>query len=176
MAIIVDGYNVLFAIADYGGQSVSKAIDDARGRLLDQLARYRRRSGEDVTVVFDSRRSKGGAEQRESAGGVRVLYSHPPRIADDDIKRLAETTASGGDVRVITSDRELADACRRRGAAVTGAMTFWRQLSRTSNTDRGDQNETLQKHQAPSDDEMRELLDAFGDADDVRELDDLDFG
>lgn len=176
MALIVDGYNVLFAIADYGGQSVSDAIAEARGRLLDRLAQYRRRTGEAVTVIFDSRKSQGGARQQDTAGGVQVLYSHPPRIADDDIKRLVESTASDRQVRVVTSDRELADACRQRGAKVVGAMTFWRELSRSNKAERGDQNETMQKHQSPSDDEMRELLDAFGDADDVSELDDLDFG
>jgi predicted RNA-binding protein with PIN domain len=176
MATIVDGYNVLFAIAHYRGQSVSDAIDEARERLMDRLARYGRRTGEGVTVVFDSRKGRGGAEQQETPGGVRVLYSHPPRIADDDIKRLVEASASGGQVRVITSDRELAHACRQRGASVAGAMTFWRELSRAVEDDRGDQDETIQKHQAPSDEEMREYLDAFGDADDVRSLDDLDFG
>jgi len=157
MHLIVDGYNVLFAIARYGrGRAVADALDEARGRLLPQLVRYAQETGDQVTVVFDSRRS---------LPGVRVVYSHPPRSADDDIRRLVETSTGPQHIRVVTSDRALADICRRAGAEVVGARTFHNGLTARLREADADRHEHQIKRQAPDADEIREFLELFGEDD-----------
>jgi len=166
MHLIVDGYNVLFAIARYGrGRAVADALDEARGRLLPQLVRYAQETGDQVTVVFDSRRPAGGASRAESLPGVRVVYSHPPRSADDDIRRLVETSTGPQHIRVVTSDRALAGACRRAGAEVVGARTFHNGLTARLREADADRHEYEIKRQAPDADEIREFLELFGEED-----------
>ena len=163
MHLIVDGYNVLFAIARYGrGRPVAEALDEARARLLPQLVRYAQHTGDRVTVVFDSRQPAGGASHRESVRGVRIVYSHPPRTADDDIRQMAEASSGPQHVRVVTSDRALRHACTRAGADVVGAKTFHRQLCDLLREADAERTEHQLKHEPPSDAELRHWLDVFG--------------
>lgn len=164
MHLIVDGYNVLFAIARYGGgRPISEVIDEARERLLPELVRYAQETGDQVTVVFDSRQPAGGATRAESLPGVTVRYSHPPRTADDDILALVERSTGAGHIEVVTSDRELAGACRRAGAEVTGAKSFYGRLQGLLREAEADQHEQQIKREPPSDAEVRHWLEIFGD-------------
>jgi len=79
-----------------------------------------------VTVVFDGRPLELG----EAAGGVDVRFASRsgPDAADDDIARLVEEDANPGSLTVVTSDGELSERARSRGAAVVGAGRFRRKL------------------------------------------------
>lgn len=103
MRYLVDGYNVTMA-------------DDATRRLdrdAQRLALVRRMTSRGrellgagpVTVVFDG----GALRTDEVHGNVNVLFSGDGS-ADDVIVRLA--IAEGGDVVVVTSDRELRSRVR----------------------------------------------------------------
>ena len=162
MSLIIDGHNVLFAIARHGGRTVSEAIEAAREELTDQLLRRSRLSREAITVVYDSRRLTGGAHPDESLPGIRILTSHPPRTADDDILRLVRASTAPRTLRVVTSDRELGAACAACGADVVGAMAFYRELLQEARSTVKGEAESRIKTQPPSDEEVREWLDIFG--------------
>jgi predicted RNA-binding protein with PIN domain len=162
LSLIIDGHNVLFAIAPHRGRTVSEALEAAREELTSQLLRHHRLSGEAITVVYDSRRFTGGASPQESLPGIRILTSHPPRTADDDILRLVRESTAPRTLRVVTSDRELRAACVACGAAVVGAMTFYRELLQEATSTVKGEEESRIKTQSPSDDEVREWLDIFG--------------
>ena len=164
MPILIDGYNVLFAIAHHGGQTVAEALEEARRRLLRELVIYARETGERVTVIFDSARGTGGATTEERHGSVRVRYTHPPRTADDDIRRLVEVSQHPQNLRVVTSDRELGHDCRARGARVEASMSFYLDMSRRADAGREDAEEMLLKNQPPTAAEVREWLKKFGEA------------
>jgi len=163
MPLIVDGYNVLFAIAQYGGRPVAEAIEEARTRLTGLLLRYHRHTGEAITLVYDSRQPAGGASRQESLPGVRIVYSHPPRTADDDIRSLVEKSPAPRLLRVVTSDRELARACTRGGAAVVGAGTFFRELTDQAREGQRAEEELRLKTLPPSREEIQDWLRIFGD-------------
>jgi predicted RNA-binding protein with PIN domain len=163
LSILIDGYNVLFAIAHHAGQSVAEALDEAQRRLLSELTVYARQTGEAITVIFDSTRSTGGASHEERHGRVRVRYTHPPRTADDDIRRLVEVSPKPQSLLVVSSDRELGTDCRNRGARVVGSMSFYRDLTRHTEASRDDEEEMLLKTQPPTAAEVREWLKEFGE-------------
>jgi predicted RNA-binding protein with PIN domain len=165
MPVIVDGYNVLFTIAPQGASSPPEAIEAARGRLLRLLTSYLQTTGQSVTVVFDQQTPSGATRQAESIGGVRILYTHPKRTADDDIRRMVEISTAPQTLRVVTSDRELGRDCARLGATVASAKAFLNDLGDIISTASADESEERMKNQSPSDEEMRELLAAFGEAD-----------
>ena len=90
-------------------------------RLVDQLERWAAAEGEEVTVVFE----------RPPSPPLRstvIEVAHAPRAranaADDEIVRRLETSAQTAQVRVVTSDRWLADRARALGAAVVPAEAF----------------------------------------------------
>lgn len=118
--LIVDGYNLLGVrgrIGSAGGEAVL-----ARDGLVRDLAAYRQGKRHPVTVVFDGWQHGLGAEHREHRSGVEVVYSRRGQRADQVIQRMAEEY--GADCAIVSSDREVADFARARGAFVIGALEF----------------------------------------------------
>jgi len=103
MRYLIDGYNV--TMADEATRRLDR--DAQRLALVRRLAARGREllGAGPVTVVFDG----GVLREDEVHGTVQVRFSGE-EIADDVIVRLA--IAEGGDVVVVTSDRELRSRVR----------------------------------------------------------------
>lgn len=106
--LIVDGYNV----TKTGYPDLPLA--DQRDRLVRQLSALAARTSAEVTVVFDG--AGVVAVPGASVRGVRVLFSDPGVLADDVIKALVAAEPAGRPLVVATSDREIVDAVRAKGA------------------------------------------------------------
>jgi predicted RNA-binding protein with PIN domain len=117
MRWIVDGMNVIGTRPDAWWRD----RDAAMLRLVDLLERWAAAEGEDVTVVFERPPSP---PVRSSVIDVRHAPRPKPDAADDEIVRLLEAEADPARVRVVTSDRWLADRVRAAGATVEGARSF----------------------------------------------------
>jgi predicted RNA-binding protein with PIN domain len=111
--LLVDGMNVIGSRPD-GWWRDRKA---AMRRLLAALDAHAAATGDDITVVLDSRPFDVG-----DAGAIAVRFAPGGRNAgDDEIVRLVEQDAEPGALAVVTSDRELAARVRALGARVTPA-------------------------------------------------------
>jgi predicted RNA-binding protein with PIN domain len=121
MRWIVDGMNVIGTRPD----AWWKDRDGAMLRLVDLLERWAASEGEDVTVVFERPPSPP-----IRSGVIDVRHAPRPKAnaADEEIIRMLQTNAEPAGVRVVTSDRLLADLARGQGATVEGAETFRRRI------------------------------------------------
>ncbi|WP_447979775.1 NYN domain-containing protein [Candidatus Nitrospira bockiana] len=115
--LIIDGYNLLGQRGQVGPDA-----EQARERLLEELARYRQQKGYAITVVFDAWRQGPGVERHEHRAGVEVIYSKRGEQADQVIRRLAAEFAA--DSAVVSSDREVAASAKAHGAFIIGADEF----------------------------------------------------
>ena len=118
---LVDGNNVM-------GQRVGWHKDKplARRGLMDELANFAQSRKTSVTAVFDGAPDEhfgDGARYR----GIAVYYARPGSNADERVKEMVEQSRERHKIRVVTSDRALADYVRRCGAQVIRAGEF-RQL------------------------------------------------
>ena len=126
MSYLVDGNNVM-------GQRVGWHKDKAgaRRRLLGELARFAREAGVTVEAVFD-----GAPDEFFPDGsrfmGVRVFYAERGSDADSRIKGMVEASRERRTLKVVTSDRALADYVRRCGAGVIRSGEFRRRLDALS--------------------------------------------
>ncbi len=118
---LVDGMNVIGTRPD----GWWKDRDGAMLRLVDLLERWAAAEGEDVTVVFE----------RPPSPPIRstvVEVAHAPRpkpnAGDDEIVRRLRAHGSAAEIRVVTSDRWLADQAFALGATVVSAEAFRRSL------------------------------------------------
>jgi uncharacterized protein YaiI (UPF0178 family) len=95
--------------------------DAAMLRLVDLLERWAASENEDVTVVFER---KPSPPIRSTV--IDVAHAPKPRAnaADDEIIRLLLADEQPSAVRVVTSDRWLADRAWAAGASVEGADSF----------------------------------------------------
>jgi predicted RNA-binding protein with PIN domain len=129
MSYLVDGNNVM-------GQRVGWHRDKpgARRRLLGELARFARGAGVTVEAVFD-----GAPDEFFPDGsyfmGVRVFYAERGRDADARIKELVEASRERRTLKVVTSDRALADYVRRCGAQVVRSGEFRKRLDAAATKD-----------------------------------------
>jgi predicted RNA-binding protein with PIN domain len=114
---LIDGMNVIGTRPDQWW----KDRHGAMVRLVDLLERWVATSGEDVTVVFEQPPSPP-----ISSTVVEVAHAPRPRAdsADDEIVRRLRADPEPGEVRVVTSDRWLADRARALGAMVDPAESF----------------------------------------------------
>jgi predicted RNA-binding protein with PIN domain len=122
MSYLVDGNNVM-------GQRVGWHRDRVRARreLLEELARFAAQRKARVAVVFDGAPDEHFADG-SSYRGVRVYYAARGSDADERIKTLVEESRERRMLRVVTSDRALAEYVRRCGAQVLRAGEFRRRM------------------------------------------------
>lgn len=121
MRWLVDGMNVIGTRPD----AWWKDRDGAMLRLVDLLERWAGAAGEEVTVVFERPPSP---PIRSSVIDVAHAPRPRPDAADDEIIRRLRADPEPGAVRVVTSDRWLADRAWAAGASVEGADSFRRRL------------------------------------------------
>jgi predicted RNA-binding protein with PIN domain len=117
MRWLVDGMNVIGTRPDAWWRD----RDAAMLRLVDMLERWAAAEGEDVIVVFERAPSP---PIRSSVIEVTHAPRPKPNAADDEIVRRLEAEPRPGAVRVVTSDRWLADRASAVGASVEGADSF----------------------------------------------------
>src|SRR5262245_18601280 len=129
--LIVDGYNLL-ALTGRIGAGTSLHSEMARESFLRDLARYHQRKSLTITVVFDGWQQGWGTEQREHRLGLEIIFSRRGEKADQVIQRLAAEFGSA--CAVVSSDREIGDFVRVRGAFVMTAQEFVEKLREGSNS------------------------------------------
>ncbi len=164
MPLILDGHNVLFAMASGGNRAGAEELEAAQERLVEGLVRHYNASGETATVVLDSRQFRGGARFEKNLPGVRISYVHPPQTADDEIRRLVAASTAPQRLRVVSSDREVMRACTARGAEAVRSEAFLREIRLEADRAAKDEAEQSLKTSRPSREEMAEFLAAFGEA------------
>lgn len=117
MRWFVDGMNVIGTRPD----AWWKDRHGAMVRLVDLLERFVAASGEDVTVVFERPPSPPIAS-------TVIEVAHAPRpgrdSGDKEIVRRLRADPDPEHIRVVTSDRELADLARAAGSTVEPAARF----------------------------------------------------
>jgi predicted RNA-binding protein with PIN domain len=168
MAVVIDGYNLLYAIGRLMPRTPRGALEGARRWLLEQL-RSRHPPGADVTVVFDGGAAPPGRKGREDQLDLRVLFSHG-ESADDVIERLIQAAPSPASLTVVSDDHRLQQAGRKRGCEVLGCLDYYE-----SDRPAPRQSEAPQpplKPESSSPEEVERYLQAFGDLGDDPLLDD----
>src|SRR5207245_7329126 len=114
---LIDGMNVIGTRPDAWWRDRHAAMV----RLVDLLERWAAANAEDVTVVFEQPPSPPIASTV-----IEVAHAPRPRrdSADDEIVRRLAAVGDPGAIRVVTSDRWLADRVRATGATVQAADAF----------------------------------------------------
>ncbi len=117
MRWLIDGMNVIGTRPDAWWRDRHGAMV----RLVDMLERWAAGESDEVTVVFEKPPSP-------PISSPVIEVAHAPRAranaADDEIVRRVQRAAEPATIRVVTSDRWLADTVRARGATVEPAASF----------------------------------------------------
>lgn len=102
-ALIVDGYNIIFAW-DFLAQTAKTDLDTARRQLCDILSSYAGYKKCRIVVVFDGYKVKGNPGEKQPFHNIQVVYTKENETADTYIEALAAQIGKNYAVKVATSD------------------------------------------------------------------------
>src|SRR5262249_28988052 len=123
MRYLIDGYNLLHATGHLAGKVGPHGLERARQTLLERLAAFAKGAGEG-TVLFDARKAPRSAEREQVYQGVHVRYALD-READDLIEELIRGDSAPRSLTVVSDDRRLREAARRRHCPTQGCLDFY---------------------------------------------------
>lgn len=124
MPVLIDGNNLLFAALDDDPER-----PPSRSTLCRLLGLWARRTGEKVAVVFDGPEPTQALAGQISDPDVAVTYSGGVS-ADDVLARTVDAHSAARRLIVVSSDREVARAARRRKAQSLRSDVFWAVVQR----------------------------------------------
>jgi len=162
MAVLVDGYNVIFADEELADWVRCGQAQKARETLVARLTEYQALSGEPVIVVFDGTVSVGlPADGRAT---IKILYSRSPQKADEVLQEIIATAPNPRGLTVVSTDREIRKAAKAKRAKPVPAEDFLKGMERLFAKDEdAAPPEPGEKYGQPiSRDELRQWLKVFG--------------
>lgn len=138
MTIIIDGYNLLHASGVFGRERGPRGFEQSRLALLDMLVGLLGDETMITIVVFDAARAPDGLPGRLTHQGIRVWFAREYPDADSLIEELVVDDNAPTSLVVVSNDRRLQAAARRRRADAVGCEE-WLAEMRTKNRVRADQ-------------------------------------
>lgn len=126
MPYIIDGDNLI-------GSSPDINLDDpqARPKLLQVVKRFQENKNYNVIIVFDGGPDTG-VHREELTTKLSLRHPRDGDSADDEIKRILRGFNYFKDVVLVTSDRELKDFAKKKGAKTVNSIEFYFELKRVS--------------------------------------------
>ena len=120
MPVLIDGNNLQYAAFD---EEPERPV--GRVKLCQILGVWARRLGECVSVVFDGPVPDGGLLQQFGDSHVTVTFSGSGVSADSVIAALIAADSAPRRLVVVSTDREVARAAKRREATSMRSDEFW---------------------------------------------------
>ena len=102
-AIIVDGYNIIFAWSDLA-ELAKEDLEAARNKLCDILSNYAGFRKCYLVLVFDGWKTKGNPGQKSQYHNIQVVYTKEGETGDAYIESLVSQIGPNYAVRVASSD------------------------------------------------------------------------
>lgn len=161
MRYVIDGYNLLHATGHLAGKVGPHGLERARQALLGRLAAFAR-DGATVTVVFDARRAPPSVAATQDHQGVHVRYALD-READDVIEQLIRQDSAPRTLTVVSDDRRLKEAARRRQCPTQSCLDFYDDTGKTQEVAPAEERE--ERPAVPSERDVQAWLREFGSDD-----------
>jgi predicted RNA-binding protein with PIN domain len=123
MSVLIDGFNLLRGIQYWG------PIDSlGQLQLCELLSRWAEVSGESVLIIFDGPLPPSGYAEQLRLTGIQVQHSGVQRSADDCIIEEINCCSNPRHLTVVSSDRRIRAATRRRRGRDVKSRDFFKQL------------------------------------------------
>jgi len=124
MPYIIDGNNLIGCSPD-----ISLDNSNSRTEIVSIVKKFQTNKKSKIIIVFDGEPDTFSNEENPSE---KIVVKYPPigDSADDEIKRILDSYTYFRDVVLVTSDRELKDIAKKKGARVVNSIEFYYELKR----------------------------------------------
>jgi len=130
-AIIVDGYNIIFAWEDLAALAKDD-LEAARRKLCDMLSNYAGFRKCYLVVVFDGWKVKGNMGEKTQHHNIQVVYTREGETGDAYIESFVAKIGGNYAVRVATSDALVQLSSFRTGVLRMSARELREELDAAS--------------------------------------------
>jgi predicted RNA-binding protein with PIN domain len=156
MPYLIDGNNLMHAAAERG-------LPADRLGLCEVLAELLLRAGERVAVIFDGPEPSASEARAIDRTGIEVAYSGH-KAADRLILAAIGADTAPRRLTVVSTDREIRSAARKRRCRCVTSEDFAVELRRSRNGDppSDKSSEPDEKRQGLSEEQTRKWLEEFG--------------
>jgi len=160
--VVIDGNNLLHAMHAH-----APVANVGRETMIKIIERWAKRHGDDVTLVFDGPKPKGGLLKQMSSRRIDVQFA-APQSADDVIIAMVKRAAHPDIVCVVTDDTAIRYEAKQRRCRHTDNVSFVRELFADPDRSAGPSPtaSTEEKPRSQTRADVEHWLDLFNDADD----------
>lgn len=171
---IIDGYNLMHA-AGFARQRYGPGdLERCRNRFLKRLAAVLNEAERQrTTVVFDARDPHIDGPRETTLDGIRIVFAHHSSDADEAIETLIRQHSAPRQIELISTDRRLQTAARRRRGTAIDSEAFARRIEAAATPLRAESDDSSDESDSPEPEEISESerehwLKVFGDIPDVK--------
>jgi predicted RNA-binding protein with PIN domain len=133
MALLIDGYNLLFAAGIVGPIRGKRGGESSRQALLDFVVDHLpEREVKRTTIVFDAADAPPGLPRQFSHRGIDVRFAPRNTSADALLEELIERSPDPRRLTVVSSDHRVQRAARQRGAKFVDSDQWHAELRRVA--------------------------------------------
>jgi uncharacterized protein len=130
MAILIDGFNLIYKFPDLEEMMYREQLFEARIGLLDKLKEYAKITKKTIRVVFDGKKNTSLDIKSEKSGVIDVYYSLD-YSADFLIKEFIKKDINPKMMTVVTSDKDIINFVSRFKVRVQTSEQFADELMKT---------------------------------------------
>jgi predicted RNA-binding protein with PIN domain len=126
MRILIDGYNLMYAVGLLGKRFGPDGFRRTRQRFLNDLAALLGAvDARQTTVVFDASAAPDDVPDSAAHQGMSIVYAVGDESADERIEALIARHSSPKSLTVVSSDRRIRQSAARRRARAVSSEEFW---------------------------------------------------
>jgi predicted RNA-binding protein with PIN domain len=163
MLYLIDGYNLLHAMGALAGRVGPTGLERARSNLLGVLCGAMGADAANVTVVFDAANPPPGVPAQFDYHGLHVLFAVEHEQADDLLEQQIGKASAPKNVTVVSDDRRIQRAARRRQCTVQDCEAFLETLRKKRRKQNPRPASPSPKPQGVSNAETQHWLEEFAD-------------
>jgi predicted RNA-binding protein with PIN domain len=130
MFYLIDGYNLLHAMGVLAGKVGPDGLAKARLRLLGLLSGALGKDAPSVTIVFDAAGAPPGLLDDLEYQGIHIRFAVKFDQADDLIESLIRESSTPKQLAVVSDDRRIQSAARRRQCPVIRCLDFLEDIAK----------------------------------------------
>jgi uncharacterized protein len=130
MAILIDGFNLIYKFPDLEKLMYIGKLSEARTGLLNKLKEYQNITKAKIRIVFDGKKEQAYDIKSETIKSIDVFYSLD-YSADFLIKQFIKKDINPRMTTVVTSDKDIIDFVTRFKTKVKTSEEFYFHLCDT---------------------------------------------
>jgi predicted RNA-binding protein with PIN domain len=130
MAILIDGFNLIYKFPELEGLMYQGRLIEARDGLLNKLKQFHNITKAHITVVFDGKKDLSVELKKENVKNIDIYYSLE-YSADFLIKRFVKQDLNPRMITVVTSDKDIIEYVKRFKAKIKTSEEFFAEINKT---------------------------------------------